>query len=625
MQDIESSSGRGFAAVQTLYYYTSRGGSFETEVGPFMRVQNAAHLLKFSQESAANNTWTFSNQGPFKVLGKEKIDEITKNTTSNLDKITKLNEAIFCYCRDWYEKIRAEMKKPASSPVQSFPLNPTTLFDSQKKTLLQHCFLKILENKADFSAIDRLIELGVDLNSSVNFNLDLRNFDAPPIFYLWSMREKANLEKIKLLINYLIEKGANINQTFGPCLDNMMGFQIKSDRSSSFFSLFQQYKGDINHQNTDRNSLLHMALYGPGWIPISQIEVATILVKAGIDVTLTNKNGDHAIHLLCHYGNNGGDAQNSLLKAILDIAPKEVNTRDGQNRNPLEWSIRTGKIDFVEIIKLHPVEIQEDPDDAKKYLNVFIEFVAEQCRLYDWSTDVRSFTEEFIRKSITGTCLPLLNSILPFVGKTKEGLRDILIAYDKNKSTLLHSLAGSCPWILSYLQEQQYIKAEDLKLQDAQGVTVEQLGEKTICSFKLMISCYSLDKKTAFEMLQKDIFLDLQIQDGITFLHATLYSSLLTSNQYKNPDGWKTGFKIFSKLLEKKADPNLLNNTKTTPLLDAISYTTENGNGFMLELLNYGADPGIKDNTGVSAREAIRNYSNWTIINKAILGAPYIN
>lgn len=608
--------------MQFVSYYMSSKGQFNVILGPYDRVQNVKDLMLFREESKCNREWVYSpKEGPFRALGPERISQILEEPSTR-DPILRLNDAVSQTLRGWYESIRKSLKNK-EQVVPTLPLGAesyfdvTKVFDSQGKTILRNCIEMIIAGKAELSALNKLKDMGADFNASVQCMMgDYSRTEVPPLVYTWMWGQ----DKSSAIMEHLIELGANLNQVFGTSANSIPGFFIKNVIGTSIIPWFLTHHGDLNIQDGDGNSLLHLSLYLPGLYPPTQFSAVDHLIEAGINLTLANKRGEHSIHTLCCYGLNDEKTDN-VLKTILEKAPEELNAQDGEGETPLDLSIRTGKQLFIDTIKtkLEPSHLESLSEKAHVYLLNFADYIHGDCRKIQWQGDTKDFSKEFIENSLTKKYIPLLSSILPFVGTTPEGLRNLLIAHDAHQTTLLHKVANSCPWILDHLLEQQYIQEQDLQLKNEHGVTVETVGTITNNSFLLMIACYHLDKKTAKEMLEKEVSLDVCIDRNKSLLHVTIERSLNSHDSQR-----QAGFEIFEKLLAKGANPNAVNDSGETPLLNALQYKNSDANAFLLELLDYNADPDIANHSGMTPREYIKQFNGWNVAKEAILGAPYL-
>lgn len=613
-----------FNQDESVHYLSSRT-SFEIDLGPYNRVQNVNELIKYRNESKANHDWVYSpEEGPFRALGHDRITKIL-HEKSDRDPILRLNDATCKLAREIFSQLKSSLANPKSAPpalpVCKKPVvDITTIYDSQGITAFSHCIKKILGGKADFSVIDRFLSFGGNLNSPIQIYYGGHLLKVPPLTYVLcslSNCESSN-KKILELADYLVKHGADINYTFGPNADNMMSILMQQFPSiSHMLRWYLENGGDINFKNKEGNTFLHLALFLPGWAPANDIERATKLVEAGSDVSLGNNQGEHPVHLLCRYGYNN-EANNTLLETILKIAPGELNVRDKALHSPLYWSIRTGKQLFINTI------IKAKPDvppfaDAKNFLAGFAAFIDENSRKIVYGTNNYIFTKEAIENKLNKNYMPLLNSLLPFVGTSPEGLRALLIACE-GQTTLLHQFAGSCPWILDHFLKEKYILPEDLQLKNGEGISVEDLGNLTNNSFSMMIACFNLDLKSAQELIKKDFFLDFHLEDSGSFLHKVLIGSKELPN--KSHNDWKIGFTIFEMLLARGVNPNLQAKEGGTPLLWAIDIQKTEVNPYILGLIDYGADVDLADNRGMTARKRIGEFDEWRIAKQAILGAP---
>lgn len=84
----------------------------------------------------------------------------------------------------------------------------------------------------------------------------------------------------------------------------------------------------INEQNKYGFSLLHEAISGRKW------DIAEFLIKEGIDINLTDKEGDTALHYLCDDNSDDDEQVLKLIHMLLDRGAS-VNVQDKYGHTPL--------------------------------------------------------------------------------------------------------------------------------------------------------------------------------------------------------------------------------------------------------------------------------------------------
>lgn len=613
--------------VQMLYNYLwPEADKFDLHFGPYHGVQNLEKLIEYRNGSKVNADWVYSpKEGPFRVLGAERISKIV-NEQSNVDAILRLNEAITNLFRSWYEQIRDCMKQK-QNPLPMLPVeeknyvNLSSVYDAKGKTLLLNCFDLILNGKAELSAIDELVALGVDVNSEVSFSNDFQRVTSSPLAYLWACMNTDDdkvIKTIKQILARLISLGIDVNKTYGLSGDNFVT-ALRPAVVPPFIEMlpwFVANKGDIHFKDVHGNTLLQLFLYLPGLSPPTFTRPSAWLIENGVDVTAANNNGEHAIHLLCRYAYNE-EKNNALLSAILTKAPQEVDVRDSEGHTPLYWSVRTGKLNFVESIISHWTK-DKNSSDAVELLHAFADFIDLDSRTLSWQGNSQVLSKEEIERKLEKNYMPLIQVLLPFIGETNGGLRKFLITPEEgSKSTILAHMAKICPWIVDSLLAHNFILPEDLNLTNGQGETIAAIGKKTINSFLLLIACSNVDKKSVLELLKDDVSLDIMTNDKQSLLKMTINGCISSQD-----DKWSTGIKIFVELLKKGVNPNCADDKGDTPLHSAINTRSFYANPFILELINFGAETRKANNKGETARDLIRQLTNWQIAKDAILGAP---
>ena len=96
---------------------------------------------------------------------------------------------------------------------------------------------------------------------------------------------------------------------------------------------------EINKKSESDSSLLHYAISG------SQFDISTFLINSGIDVNLTNSDGQTALHLICV--NQNIDVAKELLKKGADI-----NIRDKYGNNAMWTAVFNCKGRNYEMVEL---------------------------------------------------------------------------------------------------------------------------------------------------------------------------------------------------------------------------------------------------------------------------------
>lgn len=598
--------------------------TFKVKTGPYGRVQNVGQLIEYRDASQANKIWVYSpHDGPFRALGQEKILKIL-NKESPLDSIFRLNNAMSKLFKTVYTQIESYLTNP-DCPAPPYPIvNINKLFDLKKTNLLLPCIKLILDRKVDFCAINRFVKIGGDLDKPFEFSFKGRDVKASSLAYLFSRLsdcQSSNAE-IYAAMDRFLELGANLDHTFGKNKDNCVGILIQClpfESISYILYGYEKYGGNINFKDKYGNTFLHLALFNPNFRPACDINTARALVDHGVDVSESNEQGDHPIHLLCRHGTDDFVCT-SLLKAILQRVPAELNARDGLGLTPLYWSIRTRKQLFINTL------LESNPhfslQSVTSCLHGFAEYVEENSREAEWRGMQRCLSRQFIENKLENTYLPFLKSILrPLVGSEKK-LRDCLINNENEvKETSLHYIASKCPWILEHFQNEGYIFKEDLQLKNVEGITVEAIGNKTNNSFSLLIACYKYDTNTALELLKNDNCLDLSLCNTMPLLHILIDEGPRDFN--RNRIDCEAIFPVFQKLLAKGINPNLQNSIGENPLLRAINERNYRFNPFIFELLDYGADVDLANNWGTTPRKRVGQLRGGEIITEAILGMPH--
>ncbi len=102
---------------------------------------------------------------------------------------------------------------------------------------------------------------------------------------------------------------------------------------------------EINRKCEGGSSLLHCAIAG------SNFDIASFLIKSGIDVNLRNSDGQTALHLICVYQNV------EVAKELLQ-KKANINLRDKYGNNPMWTAVFNCKgrnYEMVELfMTLHP-------------------------------------------------------------------------------------------------------------------------------------------------------------------------------------------------------------------------------------------------------------------------------
>lgn len=603
-------------------YLCPEAEKFDLKYGPYYGIQNLEKLIEYRNASKVNADWVYSpKEGPFRVLGAERISTIV-DEKSNVDAILRLNEAITNLFRDWYEQIRASMKQKLN-PLPALPLEGKSyvelskLYDASGGTLLQNSLRTILGGKAELTTIDELIGMGIDINGPISIFINWSEIITSPLGYLWAYMDYYGEKVTMPVLEHLQSLGADLNQVYGPDANNVITSLAWYPIVEDILPWYVKNKGDINFRNGNGDTALHLYLDRQ---PPTYERFSCWLIENGADVTLANNREEHPIHILCRESYILGGV-NTILSALLEKAPQEIDARDGEGHTPLYWCVRTNKPDLMETIFAHWNKIKYSIEPLE-LLHAYAEFIAEDSRiLFSKKNDSQIFSKKDVEDKINQQYMPLLKAILPSVQGANEGLRKLLITSKEGQSTLLARFAEKCPWILDSLLENNYILPEDLKIENTKGETVAAIGKKTSDSFLLLMACYNLDKITALGLLNEDVDLSIQTQDKQSLLHLLILGCQNEKNK------WEVGFKIFLELLKKGANPNCADDSGNTPLHRLIK--AENPiqvpltlNSFVLEIINFGAKTKIENKQGLTARDLVHQFRGWRITKEAVLGAP---
>src|SRR5262249_7241626 len=135
--------------------------------------------------------------------------------------------------------------------------------DRYGSTLMSRALNECLDDINKLGEIDKLVEMGVDLNKFYNNNISITTYRLPALPSAWA-KVSENLTREKTIVqvaDHLIQKGADINQILDDSGNTIFCYGI------SFFSslrlLLDWYlknEGNINFQNNAGNTALHLLL-----------------------------------------------------------------------------------------------------------------------------------------------------------------------------------------------------------------------------------------------------------------------------------------------------------------------------------------------------------------------------
>jgi len=167
------------------------------------------------------------------------------------------------------------------------------------------------------------------------------------------------------MLNKLFGKETYTNQSF---LEEL----FKHDFDEKFLDdSLSSKKIDINHQDKDGNTFLHLCLLK------SKYKSAFWLINNNADVKISNNIKDCSIDLIIEKNNH------QLLKAILEIGNIDINKKDAYGRNILQDTVVLGYNDMAKILIEYDADINSTDKNGRNVIfdalsygsNSFLEYL----------------------------------------------------------------------------------------------------------------------------------------------------------------------------------------------------------------------------------------------------------
>ncbi|KAJ3446055.1 ankyrin repeat ph and sec7 domain containing protein secg-related [Anaeramoeba flamelloides] len=276
-----------------------------TSLIPFLEDDLIEFVIEKSQESIINQR----NRGGFSALWIYLDNKFQKH---NLRILQKYKE----------KKANFNMKHPlleTMSNSQDKSQNNKNEDDDDEEEVNIHSpnilFSYCSSNKdLDYPILQYLLENGADptmKNCDDHTPLFLRAFNSSP------------LKEIKLLVKY----GANVKELYGE--STLLHAYCKESGSLTIeLAHYLVSSGiDINHQNTQQETCLHLICKHFG--NKKQFEIIKFLFKNGIEINLLDRFGNTAFHYLCRYNTNM-----EIVKFFIDNGT-DLKMKNSQLEQPL--------------------------------------------------------------------------------------------------------------------------------------------------------------------------------------------------------------------------------------------------------------------------------------------------
>lgn len=583
--------------------------------GPFDRIQNLTTIRTFFEDDNGKKWILNAEKGPFRGLGEKRINEIVAGSRPDII-VGRLNNALEAQNSILYRTIEDWI--PQDGPFPKLPnysyANFTRLSDDNGQPLMVKALKECLDHPEKLSKIGQLIDLGVKINKPIRLTIEAEVLALPPLTAAWKLTTEKNThrtDQIHQVADYLLEKGANINQTVDTCGNNILGFLGLHFNDAQLLSWYLNHQGEVNFQNNSGQTFFHLLANDDTdpWTNEFTLEIAKKLIHAGIDLSVADTDGNHPIHVLCNC-NEGGNQD--LLKLLLQTAPKERYVLDAKGHSCAYLCCAGGNTSLLKIIMGdwdRSIASPGTPDEL-------IESVCKFAPVFGYSPDQQ-------HRILEERSMPAIHSFLPYLGDNEEQRRQAFIHEEKG-TTQLHALARVSPWLPETLVKDSIIKEDDLQIKDSDGISVADLVTtiKAYCDF--YHACYVLDKTQMFALLEQ-----YQTPDKLPVSKNLLLDAFLLGVFDAFQAGKKVSVEVqmsmLSKLLEFGLDPNyVLSDDGNTPMTFILRYFPDLN--CIYTLLDYGIDSSEQTNEAISVlQDMIQNSSNdkerYQLLLNAVMGA----
>ena len=360
--------------------------------------------------------------------------------------------------------------------------------------------------------------------------------------------EKRNID----IIDTLLKEGADPNI---PDTDGNTYFHYAVDKKcpKEFLQAITGHCTDINATNQENETALLLACVHGEYSKIC------VLLEAGADPNIANKNGNACIHYAAH-----DDFSKEVLQAILDQGA-DVNAENHQNQTALIWACERGDADIIHILLRAEADLTIADMDGNTCLHHAVNKYCTKDVLQaviNQGPDVNA-TNKKKQTPLLRACQNVLNVK---IGILLDAGADPTIADEDGNTCLYFSVLSNC--------SEEVIKAI---IHCGADVNAKSPEKQTA----LLLACQFAQHATICVLLDAGADPNIAGTNGNTCLHYAAHNDCPK--------------KVLQALIHKGADVNATNQKNQTALLLAC----EQGNrDVMNTLLSAGADSSIADMDG---------------------------
>ena len=423
----------------------------------------------------------------------------------------------------------------------------------------------LLEHGADVNAIDKnghtvlilatdnenveltklLLEHGADVNTLINIEtqllidkgLDINASDKVNFTILMFAIGKENIEMVKLLIENgadvnallnidtknLIEKGLAVNTSTKDGLTTLM-FAIMEKKNIEIIKLLLEHEVDVNVFVNNGETALMLAIYN------ENIKLTKLLLEYGADINISVKSGETAL-MLAIYNENI-----KLTKLLLEYgADVNASTKDGDTALMVA-SINNNNIEIVKLLIDNGAKIDAENEEGLNVIHLankkIRKYLIKKVDIeYKHISKNRSDIEKVIKRCWTNPFPIRMDRRIIFekstqlkwsVERNELSLRDYQYHYDEFCQKINDTFITRTLREIEINEEanlKQIFLNKGLKFYDTYINNQNERGETL-----LMMACKSGNKKFVSTLLEKDVDLSIENNNGDTAEMYARYS-----------------------------------------------------------------------------------------------------
>lgn len=557
--------------------------------------------------------WVYHQQkGPFRAL-KDKIKAnfvpLYQGKIDHFNSLLKVPNLWFDFVQECIELSKNSKNSDPLSLSQKFEAKVSSklkaidpnIRDALGKRPIITAIQASLNNIDMLPLIDILIRYGANPNAWIYHQYYGKEIKILPLWFVWLSKS----ENCQRVANALIQQGASINLTCGDENDHLLLYKLKNRGphiNLAFIRWFKEKGGNLEQIDKKGKTAFDYASYSN-----SNLEACCALIELG--VKMETSNGNFLSHIAQDYVR---DENLPFITFLLEKAREDVYALDQEGYTPLYWAVKTGKLRLIELLTPY---FKERQDACEHLLLSALTIFLKKDIVGNWfgQNHMFSFIDGYHFEHLENHYLPLVDKISSFL--TRNGEKDYprlwLKEVDDQGNTFLHILARDAPYILTEIIRRQSLNSDLLQLKNKENRTIQMLIDKALNTFDLVKACFHIDIKAAKRLIDQEVDLNLQDENGNSLLHVIIDRAELVNISY-----FKDALLIIDLLLNAGINPNHQNKKGNTPLHEAIFSRYYHNHEIMIKLCDKGADVALKNSEGKSPLDLVG--ASWPSAKKTL-------